>query len=259
MTLPEIGPVAVRGLNLAEAGQTIKRAGIVRGLYRDPVVTVIRKASRTHRVTVLGAVINAGTHPMPSGSRDVFSAIRAAGGLSDEAGTEIEVRLPDTRLSSRRETVAAANHGAESKNHSATKIFRIPLSSENADVPNLELPNGAVVVVKPRPQLSVEVLGFVRHPQLVKFSTGEDFRLWDAITRANGMAVPTANRAVIFRQSPDQAAQIIIEADLNLARNDQRENLRLAPGDVIQIEETPRHPFWDFLKRTSWTVEGNDS
>jgi len=259
LTLPEIGPLVVRGLNLAEAEQTIRRASIVRRLYRDPVVTVIRKSSRPHHVTVLGAVRNAGTYPMPSAARDVLSAIRAAGGLTDEAGSEIEVRIPDTRSPSHQETVAAANHWAESENHSATRTIRISLSSRNADVPNLELPDGAVVVVKPRPQSCVEVLGLVRHPQLVKFSAGEDFRLWDAITRADGMAVPTANRAVIFRQTPDQSAPIIIQADLNLARNDQKENLRLAPGDVIHVEETPRSPFWKFLKRFPWTVEGNDS
>ena len=51
-------------------------------------------AKRVDRVTVVGAVKKPGVYEIPRGSSDLLAAIVTAGGLADDAGTEVEIRSP---------------------------------------------------------------------------------------------------------------------------------------------------------------------
>ena len=92
--LPEIGRLPLGGLDVMGAEKMIVASCIQRGLYRDPQVTVTLKEQRKNRITVVGAVEEPGVHELPRGSSNLMTAILAAGGIEDDAGTKIEIRRP---------------------------------------------------------------------------------------------------------------------------------------------------------------------
>ena len=86
-----VGPVAVANLDPAVASERIAKAAIERGIYLQPNITVEIKKKAVNHITVLGAVEKPGLHEVPRNSSDVVSALAMAGGITDEAGTEVEI------------------------------------------------------------------------------------------------------------------------------------------------------------------------
>jgi polysaccharide biosynthesis/export protein len=91
IVVPLVGSVKVGGMEPIAAEQQITAAAIERGIYRQPSVTVTITQRATNRITVLGAVAKPGVVELPRGSCDIASALAAAGGLSNTAGTQVEV------------------------------------------------------------------------------------------------------------------------------------------------------------------------
>jgi hypothetical protein len=89
--VPLIGAVPIVGLEPPGAEQRIAHTAIERGIYRQPYVTLEVTEPAVNRVTVLGAVGKPGVVELPRGSCDLASALAAAGGLSKDAGTQIEI------------------------------------------------------------------------------------------------------------------------------------------------------------------------
>ncbi len=105
--VPLIGNIPVGGLDLEGAEQAISAACTSQGIYTSPQVTVTMKRQRENRVTVLGAVKEPGVIKIPRGNCDLLSAITLAGGLTEDAGTNVEIRQPGTvNKSPRREPIA---------------------------------------------------------------------------------------------------------------------------------------------------------
>ena len=89
--VPLVGSVAVSGLEPFEASQNIVAAARSRGIYRQPHVSVEIKKKAVNRITVMGAVAEPGVHDVPRNSSDLVTALAAAGGLTEEAGTVVEI------------------------------------------------------------------------------------------------------------------------------------------------------------------------
>ncbi|MBN1396096.1 MAG: polysaccharide biosynthesis/export family protein, partial [Pirellulales bacterium] len=97
IVVPLVGRLGVSGLEVEQAEQLINSQSIARGVFRNPCITVTMRQPHTCKVTVVGAVNNPGTHTLPRGSTSLMAALLAAGGLSKEAGAEIEIRHTDSR------------------------------------------------------------------------------------------------------------------------------------------------------------------
>ena len=95
INLPLVGPVRVAGLTLTEAEQEIRRLSVQREIYREPHVVVLMKQRRMIRVRVVGAVESPGVYDVPAAGSDLLAALVAAGGLSEKAGTWVEIRHPN--------------------------------------------------------------------------------------------------------------------------------------------------------------------
>src|SRR5689334_13335667 len=92
VSVPLVGRIRVGGLEPEEAERAISAAAVERGVYRNPTVTLDIKRQRTNRVTVIGAVENPDVYELPRGSSSLLAALVAAGGLSANAATTLEVR-----------------------------------------------------------------------------------------------------------------------------------------------------------------------
>ncbi|RLT08636.1 MAG: hypothetical protein DWI21_07545 [Planctomycetota bacterium] len=252
ISLPNIGEVPVRGLDLPTAESAIAAACIQRGIYRSPQVTVAMKKQRTNQIRVIGAVKNQGIYNLPRGSSDLFSAFVAAGGLADDAGTMVDVRNPSAPNTTPLDRIASGfgnsadfaqiGHSqdtpVEARNTSST--FRVDLVSATKGAGgSYNLQDGATVNVERRDPEAIRVVGLVNKPNRYEYPVGEELRVLDAIALANGTSNRAANKIFIVRQLPSQQQPAVIQTSIREAKRNGDMNLKLAPGDIVSIEQTP--------------------
>jgi polysaccharide export outer membrane protein len=283
---PEIGPIQVAGLELAAAEAVIKDEAVRRGKYLDPIVTVTLGERKSNRVTVMGAVTKPGQYELPAAGSDLLAALSAAEGLTDEAGSIIEIRHPDAqpgwagrprldRGQADRQVVRAGYRGEElydldsgepseggpnqgdldryatRRNQptpadpiypgSSRRFVQIDLleAANGAATPDTHLEDGSAVVVMRRPSQNVQVMGLVQKGAQYEIPPGADLRVLGAIGMAGGVSMSLANKVHIIRQSPEDGKTILIETSISEAKRNDAANLRLMPGDVVSVEETP--------------------
>jgi polysaccharide export outer membrane protein len=211
------------------------------------------KQCRTQKVTVVGAVNAPGCHQLPRGASSLLAAINAAGGLSKEAGTEIEIRHTDSREASTQQpqasSVANNSDGSDKSVQLAsfeqtipntglgmTKIDLQAAAAGSIRVPDLH--DGDVVNVARRKLPSVYVLGLVRKPGEIKFPTNQELRMLDALAMAGGVSNPVAEEVLVIRKVQNSPDPVRISVSIQDAKNG-NENIALAPGDMVTVEQTP--------------------
>ncbi|MEM9186054.1 MAG: SLBB domain-containing protein [Planctomycetota bacterium] len=273
--LPLIGPVMIAGLQPPDASRAITAAAIERGVYRRPHVTLEVRRQATYQVTVLGAVAEPGVHELPIGACNVLAAIAAAGGLTDEAGTTVEVmRQPGaTRLAGQPVQQASFRQPASgqagptlktdgratAEPGAAASTAAKPVSAVGAGKPIVEridlaqassqaaasgplgtrhLGDRDVVMVTPRKQRVVHVTGLVHKPDQFELPVDQDVHLLDALAMAGGRTSPLADKVFVVRQRADGGQPAMIEASVAKAKRNGAENLILAPGDLVSVEST---------------------
>lgn len=264
---PLIGPVVVGGMKLQDASRAIAAAAQQREVYRAPVVTVEVRQQATHQVTVLGAVADPGVHELPVGVCDVLSALAAAGGLTEEAGTEIELmrkRTPHLLASAEGEAdeyaevrqasfegPPAAYPPAETGVHRGAPLTeRLDLALASDLTPSAQrLGDRDVIMVPPRQKRRIHVSGLVERPDQFDMPNDQDVRLLDAIALAGGLSSPVADRVVVIRQFEGEAEPVVVEASIAKAKRDGQENLVLRPGDLVSVESTVATTTVDVVER----------
>jgi polysaccharide export outer membrane protein len=230
-------------------------------------VEIVQKA--VYRVTVLGKVNEPGTHELPRGSTDLLTALAAAGGLSEEAGTLVEIRRQSQHAVADAGSdngdapagdvqLASYEQGAPFGPPSAGPLGSQPYPSTappgglspgaqqiNLADPNdtsrhdLRLGDGDVVHVFPRPERMIYVGGLVRDPGEFAIPRNRDLDLLQAVQMAGDKSSPVADKVLVIRRVPGRPEPVVIEARLSGAKRNGRENIRLAAGDVVSIEQTP--------------------
>ncbi|HET6426035.1 MAG TPA: polysaccharide biosynthesis/export family protein [Planctomycetaceae bacterium] len=257
--LPNIGSVPVAGMDMASAEAAISTACIERQLYRSPNVTVTMKQQRTNKVTVVGAVKEPGVKSIPRGSSDLLAALVAAGGLADDAGTNVEIRNPrKVPLGDMNPPIASSD--PDGVNSVGFSVAADPVSSRMESIKvdlisatkagngGYQVTDGAVVMVEKRDPEPVHVLGLVRTPNRYEFPIGQDLRVLDALALAGGISNPVANTVYIVRKKPDSSETAIVKMSVSDAKRRETANVRLSPGDVVSVEQTPATVLIDALK-----------
>jgi len=262
VTVPVIGPVPVSGMEAFDAAQSITSYAIQRGIYLRPVVTVDIKTKAVNRITVLGAVENPGVHEIPRGSSDVVTALAAAGGLTEEADVELQVmRQASLPL------FMATNDDASKSGNVQLAGFQSPRDDSNSIpvVPQLTRINLAdaqlpgqidsrlndrdVIMVPQRKNEVFHVTGLVHKPGQFEMPIDQDVHLLDAIAMAGGYSSLVADKVFVIRRLEGGQEPIVIQASISEAKHNGAENIRLAAGDTITIEQTPTTTVVDTLTR----------
>ncbi|MBL4884588.1 MAG: polysaccharide biosynthesis/export family protein [Planctomycetaceae bacterium] len=258
--LPIIGQVRLAGADLEEAEAIIAGVCVNKGLYRSPHVTVTMKRAKVHRITVLGAVELPATYELRASQSDVLQAIVAAGGLSEDAGTFVQIRQPgQSKTNSQARPLMASQPDGQGNiqqtgrelqvQTSGSSSVRINLASAAVENPNsLVLQDGGIVMVERRDPKPIHVLGLVAKPDRYEFPISEDLRLLDAIALASGTRNPFADKVFIIRNNPSGGEPILIEASIKKAKRKGKADLRLAPGDIVTVEQTPNTAFYDTIR-----------
>ncbi len=263
VNVPVIGPVPVSGMEAFDAAQSITSLAIQRGIYLRPVVTVDIKTKAVNRITVLGAVENPGVHEIPRGSCDVVTALAAAGGLTEEAGIELEIMRQASSStfiaanddSSKQGNIQLAAYqslepGVSPDSPSVPQLTRINLAdARQPERINSRLNDRDVVMVPQRKNEVFHVTGLVKKPGQFEMPLDQDVHLLDAIAMAGGNSSPVADKVFVIRRIEGRPEPIVIQASIAVAKHNGAENIRLAAGDTITIEQTPATAIVDTLSK----------
>ena len=267
--VPLVGKVFVSGFELEGAEQAIAAAGVSRGVFRDPHVTVTMHAQRINRVTVIGAVEKAGVYELPRGSSSLLAAIVAAGGMSKDAGTEVELRHParaavgpsaaaNWNSVAQRPEQLAGFQGPQApppgtprpQGFQPASSVRVNLVTAAAEGSNgYFLDDGDVVMVSKRDPQPVQVIGLVTKPGQYDLPVSQDLRVLDALAMAGGWSSPVADKVHVIRNMPGRPEPVVIEISIDEAKMHGKGNLLLGPGDTVSVEQTPATEFYDAFTR----------
>jgi len=257
MVVPDIGPVSVGGLRLSEAEKRVGETAIARDVYRRPFVTIVPKEQRTYRVTVTGAVERPGVYAIPATQASLLTALVQAGGLKKEAQPAVEIRRAET---AEKKTLPLENPVKDevegrltSWEESTTSgdTVRIDLiSATRSPTSDLRyhLNDGDVVYVPERKVDPIFVDGLVTKPGMYELPPNQEVRLLDALAMAGGRNNPLADNVWVLRHVPGREEPIVIKSKINAIKRNSEENIRIAPGDVITVEETPGTFLYSLLK-----------
>ena len=248
-----VGPIQLAGIEPFVAEQRIGEAAIERGLYRAPQVTVTIRKKAVNRVTVIGAVGKQGVQELPRGQSTLLSALVAAGSLSDRAGTTIEVRR--NRAGSAQQAAAkkgkvqliSATNSAdpprvieETPTAGEAENLQIDLAtidpSGNNDV---QLQDGDIVRVETRDPVPISVIGLVRKPGQYEMPVNQPLHVLDALALAGERSNAWADKIIITRHVRSEREPVVIQTSVAAAQHDDASNIRLAPGDIVSVEQTP--------------------
>jgi len=258
--VPLVGKVALAGLELEGAEQAIGAAAVARDVYRAPFVTVLMKRKRVNKVTVVGAVTVPGVYELSRGSSDLLAAIVAAGGLSEEAGVMVEVRRPAQRVQphgydrshSPRE---AQVPGAQPASFVSGPQFRPPQSvridlvaAAHSGQGGVQVGDGDVVMVLKRDPKPLHVMGLVAKPNQYEMPVNQEVHVLDALAMAGGINSSVADKIYVIRRVPGRAEPVVVQVSLREAKINGQENLLLAPGDIVSVEQTPATVMLDAVK-----------
>lgn len=239
-----VGPVHLAGLSLEEAEAAITEASIQRGLYRAPHVTVTMKKRKEIGVLVVGAVEDPGFKRIPASEADLLSILFHAGGLSKDAGPQVDITNAMTKAEVQQEAIARAQGGgvdqvgyasARTPRTAQINLIKAATSGGNQHF----VGDGGVVLVEKLDPKAIYVMGLVRKSGRYDFPTNQDLHLLDAVALAGYTSSQVADKVYVLRKLPGVAGASVIQASLRKARHDENHNLRLAPGDVVSVEHTP--------------------
>jgi polysaccharide biosynthesis/export protein len=260
-----VGQVYVEGLEFSEAEAEIMKACVEKEIYREPIVTVTPKRQKMNRITVMGGVEKPQVVELRSGNSDVLQAISAAGGLSKEAGTIVEVRHPGFRPSNEFHSPPVASRGRDGNELASHKVkeasagahsFTINLASLGKDkATSYELQDGSVINVEKRDPPALQVLGLVHKPNRYEFPLGKNLRLLDAVSLAGGLSNSVADKVFVIRRRRD-AEPMLVQVSLRKAKRKGTENILLEPGDTVSIEQTPGTIFIDAVRAVGVNLGG---
>ena len=251
VTIPWIGPVRVGGMTAEEAERLVVAESKARGIFRTPCVTVTMKEQRKNKVLVVGAVKKPGVYDLPRGSSSLLAALVAAEGLTKEAGVEVEIRRgairsgPDAmpgaapRLASDRDvggqTVSYQEQDPALPGLPVTRTVNLAEAARNRRA-SYSLEDGDVVHVAKRTLRPIYVQGLVRKPGEFEYPVNQELRLLDALALAGGISNPVADQVLVIRQLPDRPGPVNVACSVQEAKAG-RDNLRLAPGDTVMVEQ----------------------
>jgi len=260
LNVPMIGPVPVKGLTLDESERAIGIAAVQRDIYRAPHVTVIMDAQRVNRVTILGAVEEEGVVELPRGNSNLLAAFVAAGGLSDEAGWEVEIRrpalsnsVPDVfrgqpmQFAGDSDGVMLASYEEGLGDQARTVMVNLEEASREGKG-GFYLDDGDVVHVKKKPERVFRVMGLVTTPGEYEFPKDRDIYMLDALSTAGGRRMQAADSVLVIRRVEGEVEPVKIRISVRAAQETGVNNIRLQEDDLVIVEETPVTMAFETLK-----------
>jgi polysaccharide export outer membrane protein len=239
ISVPLVGTVAVGGLKLSGAEAVVAAAAVQREVFRSPNVAVTFQTRQSNRIVVVGAVESPGVKELPLAASSLVDALVAAGGLTEDASSIVEIRYSPSDVPPAADSsigIMPASY-ADVRDSVTTRIDLQQLEASGTASPPLR--DGAVLTIVRRPPPTINVVGLVQKPGQYEIPPDAELRLLGAIALGGGRTMQIADKVRIIRALPNQREPIVIAASVREAKANGAENIRLAPGDIVSVEETP--------------------
>ncbi|MDG2130149.1 MAG: polysaccharide biosynthesis/export family protein [Fuerstiella sp.] len=233
--IPNIGAVKLAGLTSAEAAESIVQTSFQRDVFLTPTVAVSVADRRKRSIVVAGAVNTPGAVTIHGDATSLADVIVRAGGLTSEASGAISVSGVDRAA----ENVVDGENAIRPVGHATLRAQTVSLAeTPESELGQIMIPEGAVVHVEESPPRPIQVVGVISN-QAVEVPAGKNVRLLDAITLAGGQTYSNwiSDRVTIIRREPGGNNTVRIKASIRKAKADAKEDLLLAPYDIVSVEE----------------------
>lgn len=214
-------PIQVAGLYPPEIEKAITKALVENNVLVQPVVTVSILEYRSRPITVMGAVKNPIVFQADT-PVTLLDAISRAGGLAENAGSEILISRPPS--------------AAGDKTLSLSQ--RIPVQSLlnfKEDVQSLKLEGGEVIRVPVAGQ--VFVLGSVGKPGAFDVPNGTESSVMKALAISGGLSEHSGHIAYIYRVESDSKKRDEIPIELQKIMNRKAPDVALLSDDILYIPD----------------------
>ncbi len=211
--------IRAAGLTSDELESAIAAVLVEEQLMIAPIVSVTVVESHSRPITVLGAVKTPTSLDAP-GTMTLLEAILKAGGLSDTAGTEIEVSHPTT--------------GADGKSVNLTERIPVrPLMDGSDPSANINLTGGETVRVLENARIFI--VGNVIHPGPVAAGPESDNTVLKAVTLAGGLDSFTSRTAYIYRAEAGNGQKNRIPIPIKKIMTFKAADVPLYGGDMLYV------------------------
>ena len=136
----------------------------------------------------------------------------------------------------------ASDHNSRSNRPPAQpRTMKIDLATiDGTSDTDIGLKDGDVVRVETRDPNPISVIGLVQKPGQYEMPVGQPVHVLDAIAMAGERSNPWADKIYITRHVTSENEPIVIETSVVNAQHSDESNIRLSPGDVVSVEQTPQ-------------------
>ena len=209
------------GLYPVELEDALIKALTDENVLVDPIVTVSVVEYRSRPITVVGAV-KAPLTFQATGTVTLLDAVSRAGGLSENAGSEILV----------------SGQPSVESHKSVSLIQRIPvrglLAGENPAL-NLHLEGGEEIRVPEAGR--VFVVGNVKHPGAFHITDGSESSVMKALALSEGLNTFSAHKAYIYRQEAGNGGRSEIPIELKKIMDRKTPDVPLLSNDILYVPD----------------------
>lgn len=252
ITLPWAGNVRASGLSASQLEERVKAA--YAGTYlKQPQVTVHVAGYRSAPVVVTGAVDQPGLFFLTANRSTVLECLAMAGGLTITAGEHALIvhggnSLPLTSSdgSSADESARRAAASLADPDRTTTPVDLKELIDEGNMLLNLTVRGGDVLIVPPRVNSYIYVLGYVRRPGAYRLDEASRLDALRAVALGGGLAtIARPSNSFLIRQTSDR--QTAIPVNLKKIARGELPPLLLEPGDTLIVGTTTFGRMTEFL------------
>jgi polysaccharide export outer membrane protein len=251
ITLPLIGRVKAGGLTVEQLETELNTR--LKEYVRDPQVSVTVAESRSHPVSVFGAVTKPGVVQL-QGRKTLYEVLSMAGGPRETAGSSLTV----TR---RRENgdIPLPNAAIDPTGQFSVAELNIQEILEGKNpAANIEIKPHDVVSVAEGTSSMIYVVGDVKRAGAFPLGGRQNLSVLSAVSLAGGLErTAKADKARIIRNVPGELKHQEIAVNLEQILAGKAEDIRLRPQDVLVVPSSSSKSFMtSFLPTALSTAMG---
>lgn len=217
--LPLVGPVSLTNLTVEQVRDKL-RALLEARYMRRASVSVVIKEFQNQPISVIGAVAKPG--PLPSSGRwTLLQAISEVGGLTASAGKKLYVlRHADNGLNDQLE------------------INTDELMIRSDPRWNIAIYPNDVINVPPQVTVKVFVLGEVKNPGAIEFSSGDQISLLAVIAKAGGLTDRASRGSIRIRRRGPDGKEVEFAVPYRRMLAGKEPDPILQPNDLVIVKES---------------------
>jgi polysaccharide export outer membrane protein len=227
--------VRAAGLTSFQLEQKIQDLLSENGLVSHPQVSVFVKEQISQPVTIIGAVGHSMTYQVVRPTT-LLELIANAGGISDNAGTEILVTrsTPGEAVKPISDTT---NAGSDSQAQTIRIQLQDLLNTENTAF-NILVQGGDVVNVPPAGMVYILGRGVSQPGGYVLQSRGEEVTVLKAVALAHGLGgYAKPDDSVIYRMNPKTGVRQAIPVHIKQIEKNKSEDVAMKSNDILYVPD----------------------